>query len=48
MHESHAVMERFASLKDPGTDARARLAALIAALIVYVVLMVSHTKVTVS
>ena len=41
-------MERFASLKDPDPDARARLAALIAAFNVYVVLMVSHIKVTVS
>ena len=48
MPESHAVMERFASLMDPGLDVLAPLAALIPAFSVYVVLTVTHIKVTVS
>jgi len=44
----NAVMERFASLKDPGLDAAARLAAFHAAAFnEYVVLMVLHIKATV-
>ena len=43
----HAVMERFASLKDPGPGAAARLAAFHAAAFnEYVVLMVLHIKAT--